>query len=189
MPFLPNLETSTFFSLPRVYLCTNLHSLSCANAAASELGFRCPVSPYKSTFPKAQFSRHHSPAQKLSELPTTFLVQTISQAYYRRISSMGHCLYMLWPSGRLNYCAPEGLHIGEGVGWGLGGPSWVRERYFAGSVASGPWAARFIYPSGQHKLFVGRCSRQSGLTTVKGRPSCLSLAWLLTFPPFCTSKS
>ena len=31
------------------------------------------------TRPKAPFSKHHSPAQKSSELPTTFLVQTIAQ--------------------------------------------------------------------------------------------------------------
>lgn len=116
MPSLPSFG-GTFFSFPRVCLCPR---------SPFFLGFYRPYSPGKILLSKAQFAKHHSPAQKPSERPSMCLVRPLC------------LLFQGFLSGRLSPPTLQPQHLHSGApgagtsaeifspllrrGGGLGGP-------------------------------------------------------------------
>lgn len=83
--------------------------------ATSHLGFLRPRSLYKIIRSKVQFSKGHCLAQKPSELPTMFLVQTTSQPIAWRLPQGPLSTSAMLQPEHLNYCAPKALHFSEMV--------------------------------------------------------------------------
>lgn len=84
-PPLPSLGTQTSFFVRSVYMYAHSQPFLALSRQSLKLFFFffLSVSPYRITLCEAQFSNYHNLAQKSSELPTMFLVQTTSQSVVR----------------------------------------------------------------------------------------------------------